>query len=231
MTCNIKKRDQHIDDFVLGKLSAKEAEAFEIHAFGCAECLGELRLREQMVALIKEERVTAVANYPAQRVTKSPIGLIKSIFEFLQFRQHIWIYAGGFAVLLIGFFATLFLRRSDVPEIDAANFAELPHLESRAGQTFRSDEFSLSVLAPKIGKNFSGDIEFRWEAKQDGEAFPGAVTLKILNNREELVHTETVENGQYVLKTKLAPGRYYWTLDKNDETLYLGQFFANKTSK
>lgn len=228
MPCDMKNRDQRLDDFLFGKLSPNDAEAFEIHTFGCAECLGELRLREQMIALIKEERVTAVADDPAQRATKPLIGLVNTIFEFLPFRQQLWIYVGGFAILLIGFFATMFLRRSETPEIDAANFVELPHLESQAGQTFRSGEFSPSIFAPQIGENFIGDIEFRWEIKKDGEEFRGPVELKILNNREVILHTVTVANGQHVLEENLTPGLYYWTLSANNETLYIGNFFIHK---
>jgi len=224
MPCEIKNRDQRIDEFLLGKLSPAEAEAFEIHAFGCAACLEELRLREQMMVLIKEERVTAVATHTRRR----PVSLVKSILDFFRLQPNVWIYAGAAAVLLVGLALTQLLRRSETPDIDAANFAELPHLESRVGQVLRSGEFSLSVHAPKIGDNFSGDIQFRWEAKKDGEDFRGAFALKILNNHEESVYATTVENGQYILKAKLAPGLYYWTLDEHGETLYLGKFFVEK---
>jgi len=226
MSCDLKNRDHHIDDFLLGKFSLADAEAFEIHVFGCAECLSELRLREQMVALIKEERVTAVAE-SARRQSAS---LLSSIRNFFRLQPNVWIYAVA-AILVVGLAFTLFWRRSATPEIDAANFAELPHLESRVGQTLRSGDLSLSVRAPKIGGNFSKDIEFRWEAQKDGEEFRGSLALKILNNREEPVHATTVENGHYILKVKLAPGLYYWTLEEQGETLYLGKFFVKKSQK
>lgn len=226
MSCELINRDQRIDDFLLGKLSAAEAEALEIHVFGCAVCLEELRWREQMIALIKEERVTAAAD----RAPRRPANLLRSIREFFRLQPNVWIYAVA-AILLVGLAVTQFLRRSAPPEIEAANFAELPHLESRVGQALRSGEFSLAILAPKIGENFTGDIEFRWEIKKDGEEFRGPLELKILNNREEPVHTTTVENGQYILKAKLAPGLYYWTLDDHGETLYLGKFFVEKSEK
>jgi hypothetical protein len=223
MPCDLKNRDQRIDDFLLGKFSPAEAEVFEIHAFGCAECLEELRLREQMIVLIKEERVTAAAD----RAPRRSANLLQAIREVFRLQPNVWIYAVA-AILVVGLALTLFWRRSATPEIDAANFAELPHLESRVGQTLRSDEFSLSIRAPKIGGNYSGDIEFRWEAKKDGEDFRGAFALKILNNHEESVYAITVENGQYILTAKLAPGLYYWTLDEHGETLCLGKFFVEK---
>jgi hypothetical protein len=224
-------RDQRIDDFLLAKLSPEDAETFEIHLFGCPECFEDLRLREQMVKLIKEERVTAVEDYARQRSPQKPLGVIRSIAEFLRFRQNIWIYAGAAAVLLIGFFITQLLRRQETPDIYAANFVELLHLESRAGQALRSGDFSLSVISPQIGENFTGEILFRWEIEKEGEKFSAPLELKILNNREDLIHTTTVESGQYNFKENLAPGLYYWTLDHRGETLYVGKFFVNKPAK
>jgi hypothetical protein len=231
MKCEMSDRDQRIDDFLLAKLSPEDAEAFEIHLFGCLECFEELRLREQMVKLIKEERVTVVDDYARQRSPQQPAGLIRDIAKFLRFRQNIWIYAGAAAVLLIGFFITQLLRRQETPDIYAANFVELPHLESRVGQAFRSGGFSLAVISPQIGENFSGEVLFRWELEKDGEKFSTPLELKILDNRENLGHAAIVESGQYNLKKKLAPGLYYWTLDHRGETLYVGKFFAKKPEK
>lgn len=229
MKCEIMDRDQCIDDFLLAKLSPEDAETFEIHLFGCPECFEELRLREQMVKLIKEERVTVVSDHPAKRQQR--LGVIQSLLDFFQSRQSIWIYAGAAAVLLIGFFVTQLLRRQESPDIYAANFVELPHLESRVGQAFRSGIFSLSVISPQIGENFTGGILFRWEIEKDGEKFSGPLELKILDNRENPVHAATVESRQYNFTKNLAPGLYYWTLDHRGETLYVGKFFVRKFAK
>lgn len=227
MKCEIIDRDQRIDDFLLKKLSPEDAEAFEIHLFGCPECLGELRLREQMVKLIKEERVTASAD----RNKRQSASFVKSILDFLRLQQNIWIYAGAAAVLLIGFFILSLLRRQEATNMYAANFVEAPVLESKLGQALRSSEFSFSIISPQIGENFIGKIAFRWEIKNDGEQFNGTFGLKILNNRENSVHVATVANGQYICQEKLVPGLYYWTLEENGETLYLGKFFVMKSQK
>lgn len=231
MKCEIMDRDQRLDDFLLAKLSPKEAEAFEIHAFGCPECLAELRLREQMVKLIKEERVTVVVNHPPKRLPQKRPGAIKAIADFLRRQQNVWIYAGAAAVLLIGFLISTLLRRPETPDMYAANFSEIPHLESKLGQALRSSEFSLSIISPEIGENFAGNIDFRWEIKKDEQAFSGPLVLKILNNREITVRAATVENGRYTCKEKLAPGVYYWTLEEQGEMLYLGKFFVNKSQR
>lgn len=231
MPCEIKNRDQRIDDFLLEKLSPEDAEAFEIHLFGCPECLEELRMREQMIKFIKEERVTVVADYPPQRLPKQRLGVIKSIADFLRLQQNIWIYAGAAAILLIGFFIIPLLRRQEAPNTYAANFIETPSLESKLGETLRSSEFFLSIIAPKIGENFITEIAFRWEIKKDDQEFHGPLILKVLNNWEKTIHTATVENGRYDFKVNLVPGVYYWTLEEQDETLYLGKFFVKKSQK
>ena len=110
MPCDMKNRDRRIDDFLLGKLSPNDAEVFEIHAFGCAECLDELRLREQMIALIKEERVTAVADH----IHRRPVSLTRTILAFFRLQRNILIYAGVVAVLLIGFFIILLFSFNDI---------------------------------------------------------------------------------------------------------------------
>ncbi len=229
MTCEMTHREQRLDDFLLRKLSEPEAEAFEIHVFGCADCLQELRMREQMIMLMQEERATVSAAIP--RLAKPREGFLRKIADFFSLRPNVWIYAGVAATLLVGFFIAQLLRRQEPPDIYAANFVELPHLESRVGQAFRSGDFPLSVISPQIGENFTGEIFFRWEIKKDEKKFSGPLELKILDNRENLVHTATVESGQYNLKENLAPGIYYWTLDYQGETLYVGKFFVKKPKK
>lgn len=231
MKCEMIDRDQRLDDFLLAKLSPEDADAFEIHLFGCPECFEELRLREQMVKLIKDERVTAIEGHTRQRSPQESGDVIKSIVDFFRFRQNIWIYAGAAAVLLIGFFITQLLRRQESPDIYAANFIELPHFESRVGQALRSGDFSLAVFAPKTDENFTGEILFRWEIEKDGGKFNGPLELKILDNRENLVHAANIESGQYNFKENLAPGLYYWTLDNRGETLYVGKFFVKKPAQ
>ncbi len=230
MKCEITDRDQRIDDFLLAKLSSEDADAFEIHLFGCPECFEELRLRERMVKLIKEERVTAVEEYARQRSPQKPVGLIKSIADFLRLQQNIWIYAGATVVLLIGFLMTKILLKRDASEV-AANFAESPYLESIMQQTFQSSDLSVSVISPAIAENFDGQIQFRWEATKDGEPFTGSLDLKIMNNQGTPVYTANVEGGAYVLTQPLPPGLYYWTLEEQGQMLYLGKFFFQKPTQ
>ncbi len=228
MKCEIMDRDQRIDDFLLEKLSPEDAEAFEIHLFGCPECFEELRVREQMVKLIKEERVTVVDDYARQRSAPQPSGVIKSIIDFFRFQRNIWIYAGAAAVLLIALLVSRFFFKPEVMEQYAANFTESPHLESMLQQAARASAYSIRIISPAAGENFKGAIGFRWKIEKDGKEFASPVDLKILNNKEALVHAVSVQEGQYDFTQKLSPGLYYWTLEVQDETLFLGKFFVNK---
>ena len=73
MKCELTNREWRMEDYVMGELSEKEAEAFEIHVFGCPECLQELRVREQMVDLIREERESLIADYPKKKMKSQNI--------------------------------------------------------------------------------------------------------------------------------------------------------------
>ncbi len=55
MQCAKKNRNELIEDYLAGGLSNKEKEAFEEHFFDCNICFQELRLRQEVVDLIKAE--------------------------------------------------------------------------------------------------------------------------------------------------------------------------------
>ncbi len=228
MTCEITDRDQRIDDFLLAKLSPEDADAFEIHLFGCPECFEELRLREQMVKLIKEERVTAVAFDTPHRSSTPQRSSWQSVFDFWRIRQNAWIYAGAVAIIIVFTILSLF-RRQDSLRSDAAKFAESAYLESALRQTYRAAEVSVNVLSPALSENFTGEIAFRWEIRKAEKVFSSPLILKILNNKQETVHETIVAGNEYRLeKGVLAPGLYYWTLEEQGNALHLGKFFVNK---
>jgi hypothetical protein len=228
MKCEITDRDQRIDDFLLAKLSQEDAETFEIHLFGCPECFEELRLREQVVKLIKEERVTAAAFDMPHRSPAPQKSFLQSFFDFWRIRQNAWIYAGAAAMIIVLAVLSLF-RRQDSLRSDADRFAESAYLESALRQTYRAAGVSVNVLSPVLSENFTGEIAFRWEIRKAGEDSSRTLVLKILNNKQETVHETIVAGNEYRLaKGILAPGLYYWTLEAQGNTLHLGKFFVNK---
>lgn len=231
MPCEISDRDQRIDDFLMNKLSRADAEAFEIHLFGCKECLAELRLREQMIEALKEEHVAVAAATARPHRAKPPVGFITTIADFFRVRPNAWIYAGVAAALLVAVLASPLFRGQDAAEDYAANFTPSPRLESLMKQALRSSDLSFSVASPHNGETFfPGEIEFRWQIQGRNAPLDSPLELKILNNHETEIHSAQVEGHEYRLREPLASGLYYWTLDYRGETLHLGKFFINTSS-
>lgn len=229
MSCDLKNPNQKMDDFLLGKLSREEAKSFEVHTFGCPECLEELRLREQMVHLIKEEREALIADYAQQKSSKQKSSILTSIKTFIPNLQKGWVYAGAaVAILLLIFLTSPILFEKDISEINRANFEESPWFESLLKNQVRSSGISASILSPAIGKNFKNDIVFRWNIQKNGKEFLGPFDLKIMNNKEAIIHSAEITGNQYELKEGFEPGLYYWVLEENSEMIFLGKFFVKK---
>lgn len=55
MRCNLKNRNQIIEDYLSARLPEAEREAFDEHCFNCDVCFRELRLREVMIETIKKD--------------------------------------------------------------------------------------------------------------------------------------------------------------------------------
>lgn len=232
MTCEIPGRDLRIDDFLTKKLSAEQTEAFEIHLFGCKDCLAELRMREQMIKIIKEERVTAVSETARPQRAKSPINRIQTSADFFRIKPNTWVYVGVVAILLIAILILPRAREKEFAEEDATNFAKSQRLESLVGQALRSADLAVLVASPRNDENFSsGDVSFRWQVKKGEDRVDLPLELKVLNNQEEVIHNAQVDGQMYRLQERLAPGLYYWLLEYRGETLYLGKFFFGLSDK
>lgn len=106
-------------------------------------------------------------------------------------------------------------------KIIAENFTPSPNLENLVNESYRA--YSVEVLSPENGRNYSRAINFRWESDYVGPFF-----LKILNNRENIVREFTVRENQFHFKEKLPRGLYYWKLETEEELLYIGKFYVGK---
>ncbi len=228
MPCEISDRDRRIDDFLLNKLSVADAEVFEIHLFGCKECLTELRLREQMIEVLKNGAVTVVAEPAPVRHSNVPKGLVQSIAEFFNVLPNAWIYAGVAMILIIAVLSFPLLHDKKSGEYYAANFAPSPRLESLAGQPQRSSDLSVLTISPLLGENLHGEVLFRWQITRDEKSIDLPLDLKILNNHETVIYDVRIGAQEYRLSEQLSPGLYYWTLEYEGEMLYLGKFFLGK---
>lgn len=232
MPCEISDRDRRIDDFLMNQLTPADAEAFEIHLFGCKECLAALRLREQMIEVIKEERLAVAAAPVRSHRAKPPAGFIQTLADFFRMRPGVWISAGVAVALFVAIFSALVFRNQEAAENFAANFTPSPHLESLMKQAQRSSMLLLSVASPRSGETvFSKEIEFRWQILAENDLVDSPLELKILSNQERLIHSAQIKGHEYRLREPLVPGLYYWTLGYREETLHLDKFLINTSNR
>jgi len=97
MKCELSNREQLIEDYVTGSLSQEEMDAFDEHCFNCDICFEELRLKEEMAALIKAEGKTIFSDYLAKQKVKR-VGFVRSLIDKLprlnlEWQIPQWVYA------------------------------------------------------------------------------------------------------------------------------------------
>jgi hypothetical protein len=106
------------------------------------------------------------------------------------------------------------------------NFRVNPNLESMIGTQYRS--VTTQIISPRNNSTLSGDIVFAWKKTSQG---PPPLTLKIINNKNEVCYHYSVKGNRFIFKQKLTPGLYYWKLENRMDLLYLGKFFIRSNSK
>jgi len=225
MKCEITNRERLIDEYLSGALSDEEKESFDEHCFGCDVCFRELRLREEMAGLIRDEGEILFADYLEKRKTKKQ-GVFQTVLDKLSSfnltYQPRWVYATASVaviVLCVVIYRTAFLPGNG--DRFSANFIPTPYLEEMITDVSRS--YSLVVLSPQIGDAVEGNIQFQWE--EIGEE---PLSLKILNNRGEELFSSTQTNHHYIFKQNLNPGLYYWKMESDEELLFVGKFLVGK---
>ena len=103
MSCDIYSKLWIKDEYVLGKLSDTEKEAFEKHFFECDSCFQELKLQQEMVQLIKEEGSVLFAEYlrAEQKQAKDTVPESAKTFSFPRFKIQFKPFYATAAILLI----------------------------------------------------------------------------------------------------------------------------------
>ena len=231
-SCRLTDREDKINAYLVGELADSEIKDFEKHLFACDDCFQKLQFREQVVSLLQEEGDELFSKYLARRaqtesraVTKKSLldRVVASLKNFLDFSPIVpWraLTAGAMAVL--GIMVVLNIYTGN--QIDPANFAPLPYLETMVSDVHRA--YSIEVFHPKNGENTTGQIKFEWE-----NDITDVIYLKILNNKgDELFAFETQEQD-FSFNQKLEPGLYYWKLESEDDLLHVGKFFFKKPEK
>jgi hypothetical protein len=100
-----------------------------------------------------------------------------------------------------------------------STFSINPNLEYMVNSKSRS--FVISVQSPANNSLLSEEISFAWS-----EFTHEAINLIILNNRNEIVYSNSVSDNQIKFKGKLTPGLYYWKLENRNELFHVGKFIV-----
>jgi hypothetical protein len=101
----------------------------------------------------------------------------------------------------------------------AANFTPQADLEDLVASTVRSEEIAVTV--PANGAVTGPLPKFSWKSGQRE-----GVRIVVMDNRGRTVATARVKNPAYIPGRPLGPGLYYWKLENDEETLYLGTFLV-----
>jgi hypothetical protein len=96
-----------------------------------------------------------------------------------------------------------------------------PNLENMIGSRVRSGLFE--VLGPANGSVIKEPIHFSWKI-----ALVTPHTLKIVNNKNQVLYTYPVQGTSFDFDETLPPGLYYWKIESQNELLYVGKFFMGK---
>ena len=106
-------------------------------------------------------------------------------------------------------------------KLPASRYRINPNLENMIGSRLRSGLFE--VLGPGNGSVLKDPIPFTWKKK-----LVSPHTLKIVNNKNDVLYTYPVQGISFTFRETLAPGLYYWKLENQNELLYVGKFFIGK---
>ena len=104
-------------------------------------------------------------------------------------------------------------------ELFAMNFIPEDELEALAEEVFRSD--GITIQLPENDDVYSpkSRIPFTWDGPDQ------AITLIILNNKAEEVHSVELQTRSYLWRPNIDPGAYYWKLETEDDLIFVGKFF------
>lgn len=214
-----------IDDYLLGKLSPEESDAFEIYCFGNPEFLKEVQIREELIKVIKEKNEADLLTNSSQPITPMTNTSTK-------FWSNSWAWASIAAVLILTLTITLnYFKVETQPSPLAANYVENEHLESLVGQTRRSVGLEVKVTSPNINQHFNDRVYFKVDLIAGQNTVSDSLVLNILSNSNEVVYSIKLEDLDYTVKEQLEPGLYYWELIFQDDMIYFGKFFVDNAQK
>ncbi len=110
-------------------------------------------------------------------------------------------------------------KKASSRELFAMNFTPAEDLESLVDEVFRSDDLNIQLPENKDVYRPDSRIPFAWNGSEQ------QLTLVILNNQEEEIHSAELQTSSYLWTPNVDPGIYYWKLETEDDLLHVGQFF------
>ncbi|OQX54120.1 MAG: hypothetical protein B5M54_05875 [Candidatus Aminicenantes bacterium 4484_214] len=187
------KYEELIDDYLLGRLSPPEKEAFEEHYFNCSLCFHKLQERDAIISVIKSEGVTLFQDIYARELTKSPSWWEK-LTAFLPFPQ-VAVAVTTAAIVLLVVLGINSLRQPSSPQFILTD------------SQVRGE--SITLISPVIDIN-SIPTEFRWTSLGNKIKY-----YRIYIYNHELLWSHQTEENFVILpeevKEKLKAGeKYSW---------------------
>ncbi len=238
-----RDKEHWFDQYLSNKLSSGEMDAFEQHYFNCDSCFKELNLRRQVKGFFQEEASSMFPEYIENLRQKQKNSIDLTAENSSPGKKRInrkWFYTAA-AIFALFFLLTIPSELNDqnpinninsVPPIEshqenyAANFKPSPYLEGRVNDRYRNS-YNISVSSPANSEKVKGVIHFNWKIDKNGKGYKEALTLIILNNLEENLFDFQVSESQFTFEEPLSPGLYYWLLETNNETIYVGKFIVD----
>lgn len=110
MRCEDFQKSEVIDDYLLGRLSEEDREAFGRHYFECDRCFEELKFRENLIRVCREHGETLFADVLNEREAARK-GRLADILAKLfprPFWQRRWVYAAVSVVVIVILIPLLF---------------------------------------------------------------------------------------------------------------------------
>lgn len=215
-----------IDNYLFGRLTPTETEAFELHFLDCDECFRELHLRKQLHALIKEKGESLFAAFIEEEASRKdknqprPLRFPETI-QALRKRKDLLLYTAGMAAVLLILIVYFVKDWNDPPLTES--FRESPYLEERikTQNSMRSGN-GFRLVAPASGATFSlqTPILFRWDNPGNEPLY-----LKILNNEGDRLFSFPATGSELLFREELPPGVYYWKVESKDK-FRIGKFFV-----
>lgn len=247
-----KERIPLIDRYIRGELTGAEKERFEEHYFGCDDCFDALRETRMLAETIRKNGKKIFPESPSLRLTRdSNRG---SFFTGWKIFAAAALIAGGLIYLIFSFTdrsdiidyhrITLDdtaktkrdndeLRKTGGADTTTKNinqmknnrwladaFTPSPQIENFINHPFRSNTITEWLSPPDSCKN-PDRLLFQWKATQDEN-----LSLKLLNNKEQIVYHAPMNNGFTLIlrDLRLKPGLYYWKVETETDLIRVGKF-------